>query len=333
MNGEVRTESGDPGAAESSTSQPEHVGAETGDRPVHDGESQNAGTGTYPSEQEEKEDSKKGFAAQVIGNTSLLTAVLIYMGWAYENAVLSYFSVPSSGLSISTVEYVLKGMVPLFQSVIIFIGVLLTAMIVIAARVLQLVPEPVGKAVKHALGSDRILILGLLVTAITLPLAWLSVSGGSFDSWFFHHQDVLYFVLALLATGQLLAAWPVRRSGPGPFVYPLALVVAAMCTLWAAGLYARNLGTGFAENIANNLRGQTAATVYSVRSLDLSGPGVTCKQIQPESGYPFQCTGLRLLYADSGTYYLLPVGWKKQRGQTYILDDSNQIRIELSAGQ
>jgi hypothetical protein len=40
-----------------------------------------------------------------------------------------------------------------------------------------------------------------------------------------------------------------------------------------------------------------------------------------------------LLYLQSGTYDLLPVRWTPQQGCTYILDDSNQVRIELSAGQ
>jgi hypothetical protein len=58
----------------------------------------------------------KGFAAQVVGNTSLLTAVLVYTGWAYENALLKHFNVTAFSLGISTVEYALKGLVPVFQS-------------------------------------------------------------------------------------------------------------------------------------------------------------------------------------------------------------------------
>ena len=140
-------------------------------------------------------------------------------------------------------------------------------------------------------------------------------------------------MLALLATGQLLSTRPVRRKGPGPFVYPLALLVAAMCTLWAAGIYSSQLGNSAAYSFYVGLRGQTAVTVYSAQPLDLSGPGVTCLRIQPGSGYPFRCTGLRLLYLQSETYDLLPVSWTPQTGHTYILDDSNQIRIELSFGQ
>jgi len=294
---------------------------------------------TQPSENEK--DSGNSLVVQVIGNTSLLAAVLIYMGWNYENSLLESFSVPAFSVNIGTVEYALKGLVPLFQSGVIFIAVLLVAVIVIASKAkpvakhaVKFVPKSAPSIVSRGpKPADWILILGLLVTAVTLPLTWLNVSGGSFDSWFAHHRDVLYFVLALLATGQLLSAWPVRRKVAGPFVYPLALLVAAMCTLWAAGIYASQLGAGAARSFYTDLRGQTAVTVYSAEPLDLSGPGVTCLRVQPSSGYPFRCTGLRLLYLQSGTYDLLPVFWTPQNGHTYILDDSNQIRIELSSGQ
>lgn len=66
--------------------------------------------------------------------------------------------------------------------------------------------------------------------------------------------------------------------------------------------------------------------------LALSSPGVTCQRVPGATGYPYACTGLRLLYVQSGTYDLLPVRWTSQGGQTIILDDSNQIRIELFPG-
>ena len=279
--------------------------------------------------------------AQVIGNTSLFAAVLIYMGWNYENSFLTFFSVPAFSVNIGTVEYALKGLLPLFRSGVIFFAALLVVVIVVASkaedvvrRALKSAPEPHREAVSRGLEPvDWIVILGLLVTAVVLPLTWLNESGGNFDSWFVHHRDVLYFMLALFATGLLLSAWPVRSKSPGPFAYALALLVAALCTLWAAGIYADQLGTSDANSFYHGLGRQTAVAVYSAQPLDLSGQGVTCLRVLSGSGYPFRCTGLRLLYLQSGTYDLLPVLWTPQQGHTYILDDSNQIMVELSSGQ
>jgi hypothetical protein len=289
------------------------------------------------------EELKNGFAA-VIGNTALLGAVLVYMGWNYESSLLEYFQVPAFSVSIGTAEFALKGLVPLFESDVVFFAALLVAVLALASRagaarglvpkaVRGLVPKKVGDVVGRVREpADRVMAVGLFTIAVVLPLTWVNASAGTFAGWFAGHRDRVYFALALLAAGQLLSAWPVRRSDAGPFAYPLALIVAAMCTLWAAGIYAGGLGSQAARSFAEGLAGQTAVTVRSAAPLGLSGPGVTCRRVPGASGYPYTCDGLRLLYAQSGTYDLLPVGWTLQGGRTFILDDSNQIRIELSPG-
>ena len=274
--------------------------------------------------------------AALAANTTLFSAVLVYMGWNYENSLLEYFQVPAFSANIGTIEFALKGMVPLFDSDIVFFAALLVAVLGLASRagaVRELVPNAVIKVVGRVREpADRVMITGLLVTAVVLPLTWLNVSDGAFGGWFASHRDGVYYVLALLVAGQLLSAWPVRRSGTGLFMYPLALTVAALCTLWAAGIYADTLGSQAARSFAMQLPAQTAVTVYSATSIALSGPGVICQRVPGTSGYPYACIGLRLLYVQSGTYDLLPVRWTPQGGHTIILDDSNQIRIELSRG-
>jgi hypothetical protein len=176
------------------------------------------------------------------------------------------------------------------------------------------------------------MLAGLLLVAVALPLAWIAVSVDGGDTWLARNAGVFYVVLALLGTGTMLTAWPLRRSGPGPFSYPLAIVVAVMCTLWVAGQYAGNLGTSAAGTIADTLPVQTAVTLYSIQSLALSGPGVHCAPLGFPAEYRYRCTGLRLLYVQSGTYYLLPVRWSAQPDPTYVIDDSDQVRFELSGG-
>jgi hypothetical protein len=276
--------------------------------------------------------SDQSIAAQVIGNVSLLGAVLIYMGWNYENSALLYFHIPSPfSIGIGTVQFALKGVVPLFTSGALFFAALVVAVVVVAAR--TSLPKWAGDRLGKLPGpADQLLILGVLLTVVAVVLAWTHLSGGSFTGWFYHHQGGIYLVFGLLAAGQVMAAWPLRKAPLGPFVYPLALIVAGMFTLWAGGIYAANLGNAAGANIQHSLSRQTAVTVYSAQSLNLSGPGVTCAKTGSDTGYPFQCAGLRLLYFQSGTYYLVPDLWNQQHGHTYILDDSNQIRIELSAG-
>ena len=45
--------------------------------------------------------------------------------------------------------------------------------------------------------------------------------------------------------------------------------------------------------------------------------------------YHYRYQGLRLLITRAGTYYLLPVDWSPQLDETYVFDESDEIRIEL----
>jgi hypothetical protein len=45
--------------------------------------------------------------------------------------------------------------------------------------------------------------------------------------------------------------------------------------------------------------------------------------------YHYRYEGLRLLYMNSGTYYLLPAGWIPQLPLTFILDTSDETSVEL----
>jgi hypothetical protein len=271
--------------------------------------------------------------AQVVGSTSVVGALLIYMGWNYYNAKLQPFFIPSpQSVGLGTVDFALSGILPLFRSNAVFFAAVLVAVILGAVRAVGAAPDNErGEPAAIRTAPGTLFWAGLVLTVGTLSVTWPSVSGGDFGGWFASDVDGVYLVLALLAAGQLLMAWPARRSASGQVAYPLALVVVAALALWAGGVYAGTLGYQAALNIQNHVPQQTAVTVYSAQSLDLSGPGVRCASVRMSSGYPYECTGLRLLWSESGTYYLLPEGWTMDE-RMYILNDSDQIRIELSPG-
>jgi hypothetical protein len=288
-----------------------------------------------PEEPHDEAEPKKpgGIVAQVIGTTSFFAALLVYMGWNYESLFLQQFLIPvPQGIGLGTVDFAATGITPLFSSNAVLFAAALVGLILIAPRLARRLPEPERKRLVAGIGkaSGPLFWTGVVLTALLLLFTWPQVSDGGFVGWFTDNVDLVYLALALLAGAQLLMAWPSRRSIAGQVAYPLALVVVAVLALWAGGIYAGTLGFQYALSVEYNVPGQIAATVYSAQPLDLSGPGVTCRRIQTGPGYPFQCTGLRLLYLQSGTYYLLPVGWSYHNQQTYILDDSDQIRVELS---
>jgi hypothetical protein len=73
--------------------------------------------------------SARRVAALVVANSSLLVAALLYMGWAYTDALWGYFHLDPLNLGVGVVEYVLRSL-SLFSPVIVLAAV---AFIAVAA--------------------------------------------------------------------------------------------------------------------------------------------------------------------------------------------------------
>jgi len=269
----------------------------------------------------------------------LLIAVLVYMGWAYDDALYGYFHVRPLDLNVSIVEYMLRSLA-LFSPTLIFVAVVIIAVTTIrvwglntakfrrfsaaamtrvsAAPGLRHLAFPDGTGQSRA-GRVLLISIGAAVTVTALALYRIS-----------HYVQVsTYLFLLLLGGGLLMFTWPTRGDRHGRFPYALAIIVSAVCALWAASIYAHNLGIQAANNIVHDLPTRTAVVLYSIHPLALAGPGVTVERLPAKYRYHYRYLGLRLLITRSGTYYLLPVGWSPQLNETYVFNESDQTRIEL----
>ena len=286
----------------------------------------------------------RSIAALVVANTSLLIAVLVYTGWAYEDAFLGYFHLNPLDLDVGIVEYMLRSL-SLFSPDLVIAAVVVIAVTAVrtwglgrttfarevsgrlTARIsaLPLVRMliPAGNAGQPFPGRVLMIGTGAAMTVIALVLAWAAS----------HILISTYLILALLGGGPLLLTWPTRTERHGRFPYSLAIVVTAVCALWATGLYAHGAGIRNAQAFVRNLPSGTAVVVYSVQRLAMGGsPGLISQPLGPGALYRYEYQGLRLLLFRSGTYYLVPVGWNPRQDHTYIFDDSDQIRITLLSG-
>jgi hypothetical protein len=261
----------------------------------------------------------RGIAAQIVANTSLLIAVLVYMGWAYDDAFYGYFHLNPLDLNLSIVEYMLQSL-HLFSITIILVAVLFIAAAAVRSWGL-------GKTKFARLATGTAAPRMLIWTGAVLTLA-------AFVFYFAANYVAAstYLFLLLLGGGVLLLTWPTRTDRRGRFAYAMAIMVSAVCALWAAALYAHNLGLQTAKKDAQDLSTRTAVAVYSIDRLALSGPGLTIQVLPAGYHYHYVYRGLRLLLAQSGTYYLLPIYWSPKDDFTYILDQGDPIRIELGGG-
>jgi hypothetical protein len=265
--------------------------------------------------------------AVLSANAGLALAVLFYMGWAYTNAWLAYFHVNPLNLEIGITEYALRGL-RLFSPPV----VLITAAIVVAIELrlveLPAMADPPQTLLQRAVGQVRdncprwIRSAGLTVAVCGLVLYFAA----------YHVSIPTYAVLVLLGTGPLIVASAHRETTTARYAYSLAVVTAVLCGLWAGALYADEKGTQEGRRMAGDLNNVTAAVVLSAHRLDITGPGVRSEPLPKGGEYAYRYTGLRLLIARGGNYYLLPVGWTRNLDATYVLQDDDGIRVELYAG-
>lgn len=279
-------------------------------------------------------------AGQIVANTSLLIAVLVYMGWAYDAAFYGFFHLNPLTLDIGIVEFMLVSL-SLFSPGLVVIVAILTFVSVARTRQLDRPssarfiggtvtnrilatdshgrPLPVTSTDRPCAGRSQLMRIGAAVTVTAIVAASTSKYLGI----------TTYVVLSLLGIGPLLLTWPTRAERHSRFPYALAIVLAAVCALWGASLYATQLGEHAAEQAAKDLSARTAVTIYTIQSLDLRGPGIVMNVLPKGSLYHYRYQGLRLLTMRSGVYYLLPVGWTHHSDSTYAISDNDQVRIEL----
>jgi hypothetical protein len=279
-------------------------------------------------------------AGLVVANASLIAAGLVYMGWAYTDALWGHFQINPIDLGVGIPEYLLRSLSLFSPDVVIaavtFIAVTaawnlnlarLTATATkAAARLTGPVPQLARLGKVRRLDSRLVQICaGTAVTITALVLYWLAELG---------EFRGMYLILGLLGAGPLLMSRPARADSRGRFPYALAIIVATTCVLWAGSLYAYNLGVSAAENFVRELPLDPAVAVYSIQPLNLAGgPGVMVQHLSADSRYHYLYKGLRLLIYRSGTYYLLPEGWSSQADPTYVLDNNDDVTIDLSSAE
>jgi hypothetical protein len=313
----------------------------------------------------------------VVANTSLIAAILIYMGWSYDNAMYGEFHLSPLDLGLGPQDYALRSL-SLFSPVIVIVAVLF--IVVIAVRSGDL--DDAGKAVRSVLlracrallptiteavgdgdgdgdgrpsadagqaaarpafaeGAERPPVgnqAGPTVTQSALPRNLAIGAGisatiiGLALSWIATRANVsTVLVLALLGGGPLLLTWPARARRQGRVPYALALVIAAVCALWAGSVYAQQKGDAAAQNVIHDPSSTSAVVIYSTQRLALSGGDIEVTPLTAATAAPYryEYAGLRLLLVQSGTYYLLPAHWTPEHDFTYVVYASDDMRIVL----
>jgi hypothetical protein len=290
-----------------------------------------------PADEQGQTPSVRRVAALLAANSSLLVAGLVYMGWSYTDAQWGYFHISPLNLDVGVVEYLLRSL-NLFSPAVVTVSVVFVVVTSVFAWDLNLIVDDGAETESgtHSTGHDLVVSFGTskMLTRdprrlITFVGMIITAAGGTLV-WAAGQVNVsTYLLLAFFVVGPVLLTWPARGHRYGGVQYSLAVVVAAVCLLWAGSIYAHNQGIKGAQKLVSGLPTATAVTVYSVHMLEISGPKVTFHDLGPSRYYRYEYGGLRLLTSRSGTYYLLPVGWTRREDLTYVVTDNDDVRIDL----
>ena len=119
--------------------------------------------------------------------------------------------------------------------------------------------------------------------------------------------------------------WP--RGG----VVLVGLIV-FVSVFWSFSVAAEQAGTRDSFLLYDtNFRSLPRVAIYSSKALAIEGPGVREEEISgpSDAAYHWRYTGLRLLVASGGNYFLLPSGWASRDHPSFVLRDEPGLRFQF----
>lgn len=269
--------------------------------------------------------------ALVVAPTTLVTALLYWIGFELVEARSGYFGIAVGTLGFSTTDYLIRGVeAGIVQVIVLLLAVLAAGLVYAAARRLadRTWNSPwfwrVVWIVFSISGTITVVATYAVFRPLPAPIDWYMLPP------------------LLLATAPLISYSATRLLAPNDMATSLLVRVCAAAVIgitlvsvfWGASLYADALGRGRAQELAAALYGLPRVTVFSERPLGIE-PGVAVGQrlLGEEAGrYQIRYTGLRLLVRSDKKYFLLHDRWTPASGKVLVIPDDSEIRVEFSPG-
>ena len=263
----------------------------------------------------------------VVAPTSLLTALLIYFGWAHSAAFMRYYGVDMSLLGLSTQDYLMRSVDVLFVPLTVACSgavVLLWVGREAKARLLA-GPGGVRRARWAAIGVGA---LGLLLLGVGFAgIFWVDPPA----SYSLRYPLSFGAGTVLIEYASRLLAGPRRVTGL--FEVAAAFVLVSLSLFWASTNYAAEVGRSRAMQFEREFRSSPEAVLYSTEALYLDAPGVVETACDAATGgFRFRYSGLRLMIRSAGQYFLLPEAWSPDSGVAIVVPESDGVRLQFGLG-
>jgi len=276
-------------------------------------------------------------ATGILGQTALLTALLLFFGWARTQATFAYFGVDLSLLNMSTTDYVLRSVNSAYNPLLL-IGLAFLAGTLLHAKLGR---RDVGRWNQRTINHGVSVLAWILIAIGVSALLWGEWSRQIGD-WVPDEPGLAFAWLpATLATGfaLLIYAGPSRsREGRpssderSPYQAFALVALFVMAMFWTVSLLAVYDGRARALAIERDPTELAEVALLSQHVLAIQGPDIDSTDLNvPDARYRKSYTGLRLLAHADGKYFLIPLTWRRGRDRVFQVPDDPSVRIELIA--
>ncbi|MHA7270434.1 hypothetical protein [Arthrobacter sp. HLT1-20] len=263
---------------------------------------------------------------------TVATALLVYFGWARSDAQARAMGLDVSLFGYSVQDYALRSIRSLFFPLV---CILLIGLLWLAADSWLRGQLTSGKRGAWVARMARVaMVSGLVIAGACWLLAIVRPAG-------------VFLVVPFLMAGAVLVAWwgvRLRRlalAGQRPqatgravlqhraleATFAFTLVTALL--FWGTSDFAQVVGRGQAAAVEAQVTSLPRADVYSHAALSIGAPGVKQEVLGTADAPLHKYTGLRLLVASGGRFFLLPDSWTLGRGTVVVLPDNDSVRLEF----
>jgi hypothetical protein len=275
--------------------------------------------------------------ALVLAPGTLLAAIAYYFGWVRTDALYAYFGIDVAHLGLSTTDYILRSVEPLWLPVSVILLIILLG--VWGHNVLDRWLGVGRYSLQLRILTWVLLVLGISflfrgVLGIIMPprqafqLAPLSIAAGAG-----------LFGYAIFLRRRLMTSTSssghVRRESPSRLaIVSIALLVnlIVLNLFWATAIFADAFGRGRAQYLERT--GFTSipdVIIYSENRLHLDARDVQEKDLGATyAPYRFRYEGFKLLIRANSRLFLIPYSWSTDNAFTLVLPDDGSVRVEFA---
>jgi hypothetical protein len=269
----------------------------------------------------------------VLGQTALLTGLLVYFGWQRSQTTYGYFGLDVRLVGLSPTDLVLASVGSAYEPLLLVGLVFLAGTLLHSARA--------GGWLRSPKNRSRTAIVGWALVGVGV-VATLS-------NWFANRVGAIvpdnpglafaWLPVTLAAGFALLAYVSTTGTSTGTQATFALVALAVMALFWTVSLLAVRDGRERARYIESHGAALSEVAVLAHDDLLLDGPGVIHTDLRPMKRKPRVCqslfchhfAGLRLLSHGNGKYFLLPLGWRRGIDRVYMVPDERDVRVEIIA--